>query len=306
MIESTAKPKTAARAAPRFVVKLGGRPLADSRVLDALAGDLAVLHARGARLTVVHGGGPQLSRLSDRMGIRTRKINGRRVTCAETLRLAKMVFAGEISTDVVAALRRHGAHAVGLTGVDGGVISAVRRSPVEMTNRETGRVEVVDFQHVGDIYGVDATMLRLLADNGFIPVVASLAADDAGEVLNINADTVAADLAIALGADRLFMMSDVPGVLRDVGDPATRIPELTVDGARELIRGGVVGDGMIPKLDGALRTLEGGVAAVHLMDGRAPHAILDEAAAPGSHGTTITALDGGSRPEAVCVTEGRA
>ena len=287
-----------------FVVKLGGRPLADGRVLDTLAEDLAAVRRRGVRLTIVHGGGPQLSGLSDRMGIRTRKINGRRVTCAETLRLAKMVFAGEISTDVVAALRRHGAHGVGLSGVDGGVISAVRRSPVEMTNRETGKIEIVDFQHVGDIYGVDATVLGLLMDNGFIPVVASLAADDSGEVLNINADTVAADLAIALGADKLFMMSDVPGVLRDVGDADTRIRELTAADARALIRGGAVGDGMIPKLDGAIRTLEGGVAAIHLMDGRARHAILDELAAPGSHGTTITAVGGRSRSESVCVTEG--
>jgi acetylglutamate kinase len=304
----TAKTDTplAANCGSCFVVKLGGQLLSDPQVLDTLAEDLAVLRGNGVRVTVVHGGGPQLSQLSDRMGIQTRKINGRRVTCDETLRLAKMVFAGEISTDIVAALRRHGAHGVGLSGVDGGVINAVRRSPVQMTNRETGQVEVVDFQHVGDIYGVDATILNLMMDNGFIPVVASLAADEAGEVLNINADTIAADIAIALGAKKLFMMSDVPGVLRDVENHSTRIPEMTVDDARSLIRSGAVGDGMIPKLDGAIRTIEGGVSNIHLMDGHTPHAILDEVSNPGSHGTSMTRNLGRTRQEAVWATEGPA
>ena len=287
-----------------FVVKLGGQPLTDPRVLDTLAADLASLRRRGVRLVVVHGGGEQLSRMSRQMGIRTRKINGRRVTCDETLKLAKMVFAGEISTDIVAALRRHGVHGVGLSGVDGGIISAVRRSPVQMTNRKTGQVEVVDFQHVGDIYGVDPAILNILMNNGFIPVIASLAADADGKVLNINADTIAADIAIALGAEKLFMMSDVPGVLRDVRDRSTRIPEMTVEDARAFIRSGGVGDGMLPKLDGAIRTIEGGVSNIHLMDGHTPHAILAEVSSPGSHGTSIAGDASRSRPDTVCVTEG--
>ncbi len=287
-----------------FVVKLGGQPLTDPRVLDTLAADLASLRRQGIRLVVIHGGGEQLSRMSRQMGIQSRKINGRRVTCDKTLKLAKMVFAGEISTDIVAALRRHGVHGVGLSGVDGGIISAVRRSPVQMTNRKTGEVEVVDFQHVGDIYGVDPAILNLLMNNGFIPVIASLAADADGKVLNINADTIAADIAIALGAEKLFMMSDVPGVLRDVGDRSTRIPDMTVEDARALIRSGAVGDGMLPKLDGAIRTIEGGVLNIHLMDGHTPHAILAEVSSPGSHGTSIAGDASRSHPDAVWVTEG--
>ena len=252
-----------------FVVKLGGRPLNDLKVLDTLAADLAILSRGGVRVVIVHGGGPQLSEMSDRLGITTKKINGRRVTCDETLKLAKMVFAGEISTDIVAALRRHRIRGVGLSGVDGGIINAARRSPVQMTNRETGQEEVVDFKHVGDIYGVDPTILNLMLDNGFIPVVASLAADEDGQVFNINADTIAADIAIALGAKKLFMMSDVPGVLRDVQNRSSRISEMTVDDARSFIRSGAVGDGMIPKLDGAIRTIEGGVFQ-YPPDGR-PH-----------------------------------
>ena len=173
-----------------------------------------------------------------------------------------------------------------------------------MTNRKTGEVEVVDFQHVGDIYGVDPAILNLLMNNGFIPVIASLAADADGNVLNINADTIAADIAIALGAEKLFMMSDVPGVLRDVGDRSTRIPDMTVEDARALIRSGVVGDGMLPKLDGAIRTIEGGVSNIHLMDGHTPHAILAEVSSPGSHGTSITGDASRSHPDAVWVTEG--
>ena len=289
-----------------FVVKLGGQPLSDPQVLDTLAADLAALRQEGVRVVVVHGGGPQLSEMSERLGIETKKINGRRVTCEETLKLAKMVFAGEISTDIVAALQRHGVPGVGLSGVDGGVINAVRRSPVQMTNHETGEAEVVDFQYVGDIYGVDPTILNLMLDNGFIPVVASLAADQTGQVLNINADTIAADIAIALGAKKLFMMSDVPGVLRDVENRSSRIPEMTVDDARSIIRSGAVSDGMIPKLDGAIRTIEGGVSNIHLMDGRTPHAILGEVGNPGSHGTSITGCGSRSRQEAVWVAEGPA
>jgi len=304
----TAKAETAlaSHSGSCFVVKLGGKPLTDPQVLDTLAADLAALKREGVRVVVVHGGGPQLSEMSDRMGIVTRKINGRRVTCSETLKLAKMVFAGEISTDIVATLRRHGVSGVGLSGVDGGVIKAERRSPVQMTNHETGQREVVDFQHVGDIYGVDPTILNLMLDNGFVPVVASLAADDAGQVLNINADTVAADIAIALGAKKLFMMSDVPGVLRDVGNHSSRIPEMTVDDARSFIRSGAVGDGMIPKLDGAIRTIEGGVPNIHLMDGHTPHTILGEVENPGSHGTSITRSGGRNRQEAVWVAQGPA
>lgn len=270
-----------------FVVKIGGRPLTDPAVLDMLAADLAELRVTGVRVVVVHGGGPQLSQMSDRLGLKTQKVNGRRVTDTETLRLAKMVFAGEISTDIVAALRRHGVAGVGLSGVDGGVIHAVRRRPKLVVDKATGEETVVDFQHVGDIDGVDTRILDLLMDNGFIPVVASLAADHDGQVLNVNADTVAADVALGLGAEKLFLMSDVPGVLRDVHDRSSRIVDLTLADARDFVRSGAVGDGMIPKLDSAIRTVEGGVRGIHMMDGHTAHAILEELSSPGSHGTFI-------------------
>lgn len=272
-----------------FVLKLGGRPLSDPDILDNLAFDLARLVREGIRMVVVHGGGPQLSELSSRLGLETRKINGRRVTDRETLKLAKMVFSGEISTDVVAALRRHGIAGIGLNGVDGHLIDARRRLPVELFDLETTRSEWVDFGYVGDIVGVDPSVLNVLLDQGFVPVVASLGADSEGEVLNINADTVASEVAIALGASKLILMSDVPGLLRDLTDADSRIPEMTTDEARDLMDSGVILNGMLPKIGNAIRTVEAGTPHVHLIDGHTPHALLEEIHQPGRHGTFLTA-----------------
>lgn len=277
-----------------FVLKLGGRPLADPEVLDSLAFDLALLVGGGIRVVIVHGGGPQLSDLSGRLGLATEKVNGRRVTDGDTLKLAKMVFSGEISTDVVAALRRHGVSGIGLSGVDGHLIDARRRLPVELLDRETGQTRIVDFGFVGDIAEINTSVLNVLLDQGFVPVVASLGADPDGEVLNINADTVAAELAIALGARKLILMSDVPGLLRELGNTETRIPELSVQEARELIGAGIVVNGMLPKIESAIRTIEAGTPHVHLMDGQAPHALLGEVSRPGSHGTLMTAARQGA------------
>ena len=271
-----------------FVVKLGGQPLTDAEALNSLAFDLSILHQAGVRVVVVHGGGPQLSEMSDRLGLETKKIDGRRITDNNTLRLAKMVFAGEISTDIVAALRRHGVSGIGLSGVDGELVDAERRAPVLRTNSETGEEELIDFDHVGDIRQVNPSVLNVLLDQGFVPVVASLGSDKAGSVLNINADTVAAEIAIAIGAEKLVVMSDVPGLLRDVGDRNSRIPDITVDAVRELKQTGGVSGGMLPKLESIIRTIESGTEQIHILDGHTPHALLDELSGPGTHGTFIS------------------
>ena len=285
-----------------FVVKLGGSLLSDSNVLNSLAFDLSILRQAGIRIVVVHGGGSQLSELADQLGLETKKVNGRRITDKQTLKLAKMVFAGEISTDVVAALRRHGVPGVGLSGVDGDLIDAERRAPVPCVDKETGEEKLVDFEHVGEVRHVNPSVLNVLLDQGFIPVVASLAADEAGEVLNINADTIAADLAIALGAEKLILLSDIPGLLRDVRDRSTRITQITVNDVQALLRAGGVADGMIPKLNGVIRTIKSGTEQVHIMDGHTPHALLDELSGPGSHGTFISSI----RHMAVSIDQGSA
>jgi acetylglutamate kinase len=273
-----------------FVVKLGGQPLSDPDVLNSLAFDLSILCQAGIRVVVVHGGGPQLSEMSGRLGLATKKIDGRRVTDQNTLRLAKMVFAGEISTDVVAALRRHGVAGIGLSGVDGHLIDAERRAPVVRFNKETGEEELIDFEHVGDVRQVNPFVLNLLLDQGFVPVVASLGSDPSGAVLNINADTVAAELAMAVGAEKLILMSDVPGLLRDVADSSSRIAEITVEDVRELVRTDNVSGGMLPKIESIIRTIDCGTEQIHILNGHTPHVLLDELSEPGSQGTFVSSV----------------
>src|SRR5690606_9595103 len=199
-----------------FVIKLGGELAQKKDILDGIAEDISLLYQVGIRLVIIHGGGPQLSDLAKRLGVESPKIAGRRITDDDTLELAKMVFAGKISTDLLAALRRHGTPGVGLSGVDGDLIIARRRPPRRLIDPDTGEERDVDFQNVGDIESVAPRVLRVLLEERFVPVVASLGADAEGKVLNINADTIACEVASALPAEKLFLVSNVAGVLRNV------------------------------------------------------------------------------------------
>ncbi|HET6890403.1 MAG TPA: acetylglutamate kinase, partial [Pyrinomonadaceae bacterium] len=202
-----------------FVVKLSGKATEDRQNLISLAEELALLHQVGIRLCVVHGGGKQLSELASRMGIEQTIIDGRRVTDDATLEMAKMVFAGKINTDILSALRNRGVEAVGLSGVDGNIVHAERRPPKEVLNRETGERAEVDFGHVGDVVQINARLLTVLLDQGYLPVVSSLGADTAGTVFNINADTIAAEIAIQLRAEKIILLSDVDGLYLQPGKP---------------------------------------------------------------------------------------
>jgi acetylglutamate kinase len=259
-----------------FVIKFGGEVVSDDARLDSLAGDLSLLHELNIRLVIIHGGGPQLSELADKLGIESVKIEGRRVTDDRMIDLAKMVFAGGISTDILAALRRHGTPGVGLSGVDGHLIEAVRRPPRKVFDQALGRETEVDFQNVGDIRAVNTEVLRVLLESRFVPVVASLGADSSGKVLNINADTVAAELAAALPAEKLFLLSNVSGILREINDPASRYSYLTVDAAEELIRSKGVAGGMLPKLAAAIEAIKKGVKRAHIINGMEPNSLLYE------------------------------
>lgn len=260
------------------VVKLGGDVLAGA-ALAAVAQDLRDAGA-SARLLVVHGGGPQATALSERLGLAPRIVGGRRVTDAETLDVMKMVVAGKLNVDLVAALRAAGVPAVGLAGASG-VVRARRRPPRVVAG---GGSEPVDFGLVGDVTGFDDRLLAVLGDAGYWPVVACLGIADGGVVLNINADVVASQLAGAVGAAALVAVTGVGGVRRDKADPATRIPRLTVAEARAAIAAGAVQGGMIPKLEEAFAPLEAGVPAVHIV---APGEIARALAAPGSVGTLL-------------------
>ncbi|HEX8292378.1 MAG TPA: acetylglutamate kinase, partial [Pyrinomonadaceae bacterium] len=259
-----------------FVVKLSGKVTEEAENLASLAAELALLHQVGIRVCVVHGGGKQLTELAEQLGVEQTIINGRRVTDDATLDMAKMIFAGKINIDILAALRRRGVPAVGLSGVDGNIVVAERRPPRDILNQETGERGVVDFGHVGDVLEIDDRLLRVLLDHDYLPVVSPLGADDEGRVFNINADTIAAEIAVRLGAEKLVMLSDVDGIYLRPGERATKISRLTAAEVEALIRDGVATGGMIPKLQNIADLLSRGVRSAHIIDGSARNAILSE------------------------------
>ncbi|HEX8178689.1 MAG TPA: acetylglutamate kinase [Pyrinomonadaceae bacterium] len=272
-----------------FVVKLSGKVTEEPEVLGSLAEELALLHQVGIRVCVVHGGGKQLTALAEQMGVAQTIINGRRVTDDATLDMAKMIFAGKINTDILAALRNRGIHAVGLSGVDGNIVHAERRPPKEIVNRATGLSEHVDFGHVGDIIEIDDRLLRVLLDQDYLPVVSSLGADAAGRVFNINADTIAAEIAVRLQAEKLILLSDVDGIYLRAAEPASKLSRLTVAEAEALLRDGIATGGMIPKLQNIIALLKRGVRSAHIIKGSLRNALLSEVFTDEGTGTMIGA-----------------
>ncbi|HET8762747.1 MAG TPA: acetylglutamate kinase [Gemmatimonadales bacterium] len=269
-----------------FVVKLGGEVLQDAEVLDQVATQLALLQSLSIRLVVVHGGGPQASALSRRMGQEPVMVGGRRVTDDAALEVTKMVYAGLLNTDLIAALREHRVQPVGLTGVDADLLTAHRRSPVNLVG-DDGKPQRVDFGHVGDLDRVDARVLTTLLDARFVPVVASLAGDDEGNVYNVNADTVAEAIATALRAQKLIFLTGAPGVLRDRNDPSTLVAFADPDDLTELMQSGALSGGMKPKVEACIRAATGGVERTHIVDGRQPDALLTEVFTGAGCGTMI-------------------
>lgn len=266
-----------------IVVKLGGE-VVGSAALAVVAHDLAQIAARGGRVVIVHGGGPQATKLSQRLGIETKQVAGRRVTDAETLDVMKMVVAGKLNVDLCAALVAAGAKPIGLHGASARVIAAERRPP---TVYAAAGPDPVDLGLVGDVTGVDRALIALLLDQGYLPVLACLGAGADGQMYNINADTVANRVAIELGAEGLMLVSDVPGVLRDVADPASRIGRLTIAEGREMIARGTVTKGMIPKLEESFAALSEGVRRIHIVGKLSRGDLVREAASPGSIGTVL-------------------
>ena len=272
-----------------FVVKLSGKVTEDQTNLTSLAEELALLHQVGIRICVVHGGGKQLSDLAKKLGIEQTIIEGRRVTDDATLEMAKMVFAGKINTDILATLRHRSIEAVGLSGVDGNIVQAKRRPPKEILNRETGVRDKVDFGHVGDVVQINVRLLTVLLDHGYLPVISSLGADDEGMVFNINADTIAAEIAVQLQAEKLILLSDVDGIYLTPGDSQTKLSRLTAAEAGELIDSGAASGGMIPKLQSITVLLERGVHSAHIISGTKRNALLSEIFTDQGTGTMIVA-----------------
>jgi len=271
-----------------FVVKFSGKVTEDRENLASLAEELALLHQVGIKICVIHGGGKQLSELATKLGVAQTVIEGRRVTDDDTLELAKMIFAGKINTDILAALRRRGIDAVGLSGVDGNIVHAVKRPPKEITNKETGETETVDFGNVGDVVEINSGLLSLLLDAGYLPVVSSLGADDDGRVFNINADTIAAEIAMQLKAEKLVLLSDVNGIYLDPQDKTTKLSRLTSREAEKLIESGRATGGMIPKLQSLMSLLKSGVKSAHIISGTRRNALLSEVFTDEGTGTMLT------------------
>jgi acetylglutamate kinase len=269
-----------------FVVKLGGDVLADREVLDQVAAQLALLYSLSIRLVVVHGGGPQASAMSRRLGQEPQLIAGRRVTDNGALEVAKMVYAGLLNTDLLAALREHEIQAVGLSGVDADLLTARRRPPVKVVD-DSGTAREVDFGHVGDIELADPRVLTTLLDARFVPVVASLAGDGDGNVYNVNADTVAESLAVAVKAQKLIFLTGAPGVLRDRDDPTSLVTFADPDELAALMASGALAGGMRPKVEACIRAATGGVERTHIIDGRAPDSLLLEVFTGAGCGTMI-------------------
>jgi len=269
-----------------FVVKLGGEVVKDDHALDGVAAQVSLLHSLGIRIVVVHGGGPQATALTRRLGAEPVIVAGRRVTDDAALEVAKMVYAGTLNTDVLSALRAHQLQAVGLSGVDAELLTARRRPPVTVVD-DAGKSAVVDYGHVGDIMNVDPRVLVTLMDARFVPVVASLAGDNDGNVYNVNADTVAETIAIALRAQKLVYLTGVPGVLRDPRDPASLVTFADPDDLAGLMATGALSGGMRPKVEACIRAATGGVERTHIVDGRVPDSLLLEVFTGAGTGTMI-------------------
>jgi acetylglutamate kinase len=276
---------------PTAVLKFGGEVVADTPRLVGVLGEVAGLVASGWRFILCHGGNPQANALTTGLGLERTQVGGRRITDVATLRVMKQVLAGECNIDVVAAAMGQGLRAVGISGVSAGLVTATRRPPKVMTGCGA---DPIDFGFVGDIASIETDLLHTLWDAGCTPVVNTLGIDpEAGPdgvrpVYNINADTVSSAIAAALRADHLFLMTGVPGVLRDKDDPSTRIPTLRAGEARDAIAAGVIVGGMIPKIEEALANLSRGVGAVHIL-GAERGALAAEAGEPGSAGTALLA-----------------
>jgi acetylglutamate kinase len=256
-----------------IVIKYGGAAMDRAPLARPFAKDIALLQHAGIHPLIVHGGGPQITEVSGRLGLETTFIDGRRVTDADTLDVTKMVLAGKLNTEAVGMLLAGGVPAVGLSGVDGGLVVARKQAQP-------------DLGFVGEVVQVNVEVVRVLMDHGFVPVVAAIAVDDAGQAYNVNADVVTAELAIGLDAEKLVYMTDVPGVIGPDGDLLT---ELGVQDVLDLLAHETAVDGgMIPKLESAARALKAGVPRVHLLDGRVEHALVLELFTPEGIGTMVT------------------
>ena len=257
-----------------IVVKYGGNAMINEQLKEQVMEDIALLWLIGIKVVLVHGGGPEINEVMDKFGKKPEFVNGLRVTDKETVDIVQMVLAGKVNKSLVSLLHMKGGHAVGISGIDGGLIEA------EIKDERLG--------YVGKITKVRTRPITDLLEKNYIPVISTVAGDKHGNVYNINGDTAAAYIAGALHAERLLMMTDIAGILRDREDPTSLIPEITVAEAKKLREDGVINGGMIPKVECCITALDAGVENVTILDGRIPHSILMELLTDEGAGTMVT------------------
>ena len=258
----------------RIVIKYGGSAMIDKTLQNAVLRDIALLSSVGVQIVVVHGGGPEINQWLKKLGIKPVFLDGLRITDTETMDVVEMVLVGRVNKQIVSGINNHGSLAVGLSGIDGGLIEA----------RPLG-----DGTHglVGEVAKINTKLLDPLLDEGYVPVISSVANSHDGRSHNINADTVAGELAAALGAEKLILLTDTPGILRDENNPSSLIEKIRLSEARELIDQKIVRAGMRPKVECCIRSLAQGVNAAHIIDGRTPHALLLEVFTDSGIGTMV-------------------
>ena len=255
------------------VIKYGGNAMINEDLKQQVMEDIALLWLIGVKVVLIHGGGPEISDTMKKFGKKSEFVNGLRVTDKETVDIVQMVLAGKVNKTLVNLLQMKGGHAVGLSGIDGGILEAT------MKDEALG--------YVGEITKIRTRPITDLLEKNYIPVISTIASDRQGNTFNINGDTAAASIAGALGAERLIMMTDIAGILRDKDDPSTLIPAITVSDAKQLFEEGVISGGMIPKVDCCIEAIEKGVKHVVIMDGRVPHSILMELLTDEGAGTMV-------------------
>lgn len=261
-----------------IVIKYGGAAMKDGTLKAGVIRDIVFLSCVGVRPIVVHGGGPEINIWLNKLGIEPQFKDGLRVTDAKTMDVVEMVLVGRVNKELVSLINQAGAAAVGLCGKDGNLIQA----------RPVGK-EGIGF--VGEVTNINPELIKSLVDNGYVPVISSVAADEQGQAYNINADTVAGEIAAALNAEKLILLTDTPGILEDYQDPSTLLTRLDINKSRQLIEDGIVAGGMIPKVNCCVRSLAQGVGAAHILDGRIPHALLLEIFTDEGIGSMIVASE---------------
>lgn len=272
----------------KIMIKYGGHAMIDEEAMSSTARDTVLLKYVGMEPIVVHGGGPEITRSMNKMGKEPRFIKGLRVTDEETMEIVTMVLVGKISTDIVSKIGFHGGKATGVSGKDSQLIVASKKAPHKVMDEETGEELIIDLGLVGQIDSLNTEIIQMFAENDYIPVISPIGVDDNGDTLNLNADTVAGEVASKMNSEKLIILTDVPGVLKDPDDPNSLIKQIRIGEVEDLIKDGTISGGMIPKIETCVKAIEDGVKSAHIIDGRVKHSLLLEIFTTKGIGTMIT------------------